>query len=283
MLRLIFTIIITLAIVLMFLYFKAASQQVIYVYNDDGTSQYSFENTTDTLSKVVNKKYKIASINSEEIISGELFKNAKMLVIPGGADIYYAKKLNGLGNENIKKFVINGGSYLGICAGAYYGSNTVEFDKNGKNEVRQERELKFFPGKAIGPVLAEYDYKSNSGARAASVGVNLNVIKEPKLTSNIRLYYNGGCYFENAQNHNSVESLAWYDADSSDKFPAIIYTNFGSGKVVLSGVHFEYNADILDQNDLFLKNVIPMLTKDDNARLLLTSNIMKLLKVDTLF
>ena len=33
---------------------------------------------------------------------------------------------------DIIKFIQQGGSYLGICAGAYYGSSFVEFDKNGR-------------------------------------------------------------------------------------------------------------------------------------------------------
>ena len=46
-----------------------------------------------------------------------------------------------------QEFVENGGSYLGICAGAYFACDYIEFDKNGPLEVVGPRDLKFYPGK----------------------------------------------------------------------------------------------------------------------------------------
>ena len=65
----------------------------------------------------------------------------------------------------IKDYVTGGGSYLGICAGAYYGASYIEFNKGGELEVIGARELEFFDGKAIGPAIAEYSTENKSGAR----------------------------------------------------------------------------------------------------------------------
>ena len=55
---------------------------------------------------------------------------------------------------------------MGICAGSYYGTSKVEFDVNGPLEVKEERELKLFRGRAIGPALKGFDYHSTRGEYA---------------------------------------------------------------------------------------------------------------------
>ena len=42
-----------------------------------------------------------------------------ILIMPGGRDKPYQECLAGEGVETTKEFVARGGSYLGICAGAY--------------------------------------------------------------------------------------------------------------------------------------------------------------------
>jgi glutamine amidotransferase-like uncharacterized protein len=54
---------------------------------------------------------------------------------------------------NRPDFVEGGGSYLGLCAGAYYGCSRVEFETGGAMEVVGARELAFFPGVARGAVV----------------------------------------------------------------------------------------------------------------------------------
>lgn len=113
-----------------------------------------------------------------------------MLVMPGGADLPYCTLLNGIGNQNIKEFVQNGGI---ICAGSYYGSTYVEFDKNEPLEVLSERELAFFPGKTIGPILAQHSYRALSGVRTTPIRIiddNNN-----SQDSAINFFYNVGGYF----------------------------------------------------------------------------------------
>jgi glutamine amidotransferase-like uncharacterized protein len=48
------------------------------------------------------------------------------------------------------EFVQGGGSYLGLCAGAYYGCARVVFEPGTPLEVVGDRELAFFPGIARG-------------------------------------------------------------------------------------------------------------------------------------
>mgnify|MGYP001804254009 CR=1 FL=1 len=128
--------------------------KTVYIYNDIGSSRDSIRHSLYTLTQIISSDYNIQTIDSAEIKRKEWVKDAALLAMPGGADIAYMEKLNGQGNNIIKEYVKNGGSYLGICAGAYYASGEVEFDKDGPLEVLGKRELAFFPGKTIGPTIA---------------------------------------------------------------------------------------------------------------------------------
>src|SRR6476620_3369467 len=103
----------------------------IYIYQDDGVSDESLSQTITTFQHMLAPAYFIKTINAHEIIEGEWVQDAALFVMPGGSDLPYVRKLNGAGNQNIKDYVKNGGSYLGICAGAYYAAAYVEFDKSG--------------------------------------------------------------------------------------------------------------------------------------------------------
>ncbi len=256
---------------------KIITQNSIYIYNDDGAGESCLEYIFDTLVNITTA-YKINFINAKDILCKEWTKNAVLLVMPGGEDIPYTKKLNGEGNKIIKQYVENGGSYLGFCAGAYYGSNFVEFDKNGELEVLGERELAFFPDKSIGPILAKYDYKTNSGARAALL--KLDMPNEHDFT-NLRVYYNGGGYFYNADSYTNVKVLAYYHIEKDDNYlPALVEINYNKGKVILSGVHFECSSKLLDANDTYKAELLPMLEKEEENRIKFNILILKRLGIE---
>ncbi|MEE3003785.1 MAG: BPL-N domain-containing protein, partial [Pseudomonadota bacterium] len=241
----------------------------IYIYSDDGVSPESLSHTLSFFKKVASSSYKIKTLDAENLITQKWQKNTALLVMPGGADIPYTKKLNGLGNKIIKEYVSNGGKFLGICAGSYFGSNKIEFDKNGPLEVIGTRELAFFPGTAIGPVLGQFKYRSNYGAKAADI-----TYKGKKLA----VFYNGGPYFSLPTKDKNTDILAYYD-NKEQLLPAILKVKVGSGEVILSGVHFEYDASKLNKENEFLKNIIPKLVTDDAKRLELGEYILNSLGI----
>ena len=60
-------------------------------------------------------------------------------------DLPYIDRLSGAGSAKIKEFIRRGGSYLGICAGAYYGCSLVEFAQGDPLlEVCGARELALY-------------------------------------------------------------------------------------------------------------------------------------------
>ena len=176
----------------------------------------------------------VETTTAEEIISTNLSDHCSLLIMPGGRDLPYVKKLQGKGNQNISDFVRNGGSYLGICAGAYYGCSLVQFAQGDPLlEVVGPRELVLFPGVSQGPVFAGFDYASSAGAKAADIqltqagsemldfynqdenATTLTTTKSDALSNHVtitssksgeisnrasihaplQIYYNGGCHF----------------------------------------------------------------------------------------
>ena len=166
-------------------------------------------------------------ITAEQIRQGELFKFSTF-IMPGGRDRPYAAALDGRGNAQIRSFVEQGGTYLGICAGAYYGAKRVEFERGSPLEVSEDRELAFFDGIATGPAYGPgFAYNSEQGARMALLHTEQGIM---------RVYYNGGCTFQgDLQN---VKIHARYQ-DIKGHPPAIIECAVGKGQAFLSGVHLE--------------------------------------------
>lgn len=238
------------------------ANQMVYIYAGPGVSKNSLMQTEKTLNFFLKPPYLIKRIFPEQIINEEWEKETALLIIPGGADLPYAKALNGAGNQKIKSYVENGGAFLGICAGSYYGGAFVDFGKNTDLEVQGERELSFFPGTVRGPILAPYAYRSESGARAAQISWMCS--SDFQKSTLLSVYYNGGGYFVDAEKKNRVTVLASYGLED---YAAIIECEVGLGKAILSGVHFEYDPELLDSENDHLKPIIAQLRSQNQERL----------------
>lgn len=193
-------------------------------------------------------------IRVKEILEGRL-DELSLFVMPGGRDRLYHKALMGKPNALLRQFVEEGGTYLGICAGGYYGCKSVEFDRGFPLEVCEERELNFFPGKGIGPAFGKgtFAYDSEKGARITPIETANGILYT---------YYNGGCFFEGDFSH--VQILARY-LDLPGKPPAIIECPIKKGKAILSGVHFETLLSHVPQH--FPSDEVKMEMKDRLARI----------------
>jgi biotin--protein ligase len=169
-------------------------------------------------------------------------------VFPGGADLGYCRTLNGEGNRRISRYVNNGGSFLGFCAGGYYGSARCEFEiDDPKMAVVGDRELGFFPGICRGLAFAGFQYASEAGARAAAIKINKESFEnaDDSVPEHFKSYYNGGGVFVDADTLKSrgVQILASYTEDlhveSGVSKAAVVYRKIGEGHAVLTGPHPE--------------------------------------------
>ncbi len=247
-------------------------QEIIYIYNGPGVSEESLRHTQHTFESMLSEHYLIKTIQPMEVREGNWVHNAVLFIMPGGADLPYLEHLGSLGNKKIKAFVEKGGAYLGFCAGAYYGSQSIAFAVNTPLEVTGKRELSFFPGKAVGPTLATYDYKTNSGARAAVLQWESKT--DFPFEKKFVVYYNGGCHFEDADQYKNVQVLANYASTAHPK-AAIIEISVGKGRVILSGVHCEYAPELLSDKDPYLSSIKSQLLANDVDRQALMGALIK--------
>ena len=228
----------------------------IYIYNDKGVGEFSFNETLTCLKECsICEGFEILPIDAKALLSSNWQEGCALLVMPGGRDIPYHRALKGKGTQLISNYVKSGGSYLGICAGAYFGSKEVVFEEGKKHEVIDSRELSFFPGRAIGTIYAKkpFSYREHSSSHAALI---------QSEDHSLYTYYNGGCYFENAdKSGEQITVLSRYQNALLHDVPAIIFCKIGEGRALLSGVHFEVSSSSKEDQSVF-----KTLQKDESKR-----------------
>ena len=209
----------------------------ILIYKDLGADPCSVLSLMSALvQENLDHDYELAYVDRHVLRSSDWQKDVALLIFPGGRDIPYHRALKGGANDQIVDFVHRGGNYLGICAGGYYGASQIEFEVGNTLEVKDSRELKFFPGIARGPAygLGEFCYKSEQGSRMASLAIK-------DIEDLWASYYKGGCSFLDVEKFPNIDVIARY-SDIHGSPAAIIQCNCGLGRAVLSGVHPEYSG-----------------------------------------
>lgn len=228
--------------------------KTVLIYNDRGVSPESYRETWKMCLRLATKKDWIIKTVSADIINHEPWESeANLLIIPGGRETPYSEDLQEKGGQRIKDFVAAGGSYLGICAGAYYAASRIIFEKgHPEHEIITERSLGLYSGEAEGPAygLGKFQYQSEEGARTALIK------RSDAKDLTIPTYFNGGCWFHSHQEDNNTQIIARY-ADIENEPAAIISCQYGKGRVCLSGVHFEYDLKDNQQNlrDTFIEHL----------------------------
>ncbi|KAG6161043.1 hypothetical protein E4U37_000026 [Claviceps purpurea] len=218
----------------------------VLVYTGTGTTTESVRQCIDSFRRLLSPNYAVIPISESVLLKEPWQPTCALLVIPGGADLGYCRVLNGPGNRLISDYVRRGGAYLGLCAGAYYGSGRCEFEVGNKPlEVVGSRELAFFPGTCRGGAFRGFEYHSEKGARAAILRVAKDSFEE-KLADTFASYYNGGGVFVDATTvtGRKVEVLASYqddlDVDGGHGKAALVLCHVGEGLAMLSGTHPEF-------------------------------------------
>ncbi|CCE61384.1 hypothetical protein TPHA_0A03060 [Tetrapisispora phaffii CBS 4417] len=250
----------------------------VLVYNGNGTSLSSVKHTVDTLRAFLEPYYSVSTISAKGLQTEPWISKTSAVVFPGGADLPYVRDCKAV-VPKIKKFVQNGGIYIGFCAGGYFGSSRVEFAQGDPSmEVIGNRDLAFFKGITRGPAFAGYQYNSEVGARAVELALTDG--------SKFRTYFNGGSVFIDAKKYDNVEILAKYtepvdtatlnsEADLQDA--AVVVCNVGNGKALLTGPHPEFIPELLKHSEdkYFIENIIPALLANEKQRLHFMENILK--------
>lgn len=91
----------------------------IAIYADAGASKKGSPNVQKALP--ADQGFEITTVTADEIRNGALDK-VNVLIQPGGSGSAQGKALGEEGRKRVKRFVSDGGGYIGICAGAYLAS-----------------------------------------------------------------------------------------------------------------------------------------------------------------
>lgn len=202
--------------------------KTIVIYQDEGVGDFGLSCLQSFF-----KNDDVRLVDAQAVIDNSALSGADIFVMPGGADLPYCRKLNGAGNRNIRAFVENGGTYLGICAGAYYACRHIEFHKGREDEICESRELALIDTTAIGSLPELAPYYDDTLRTVAAVR-----LITPDQSETVCAYYHGGCYFTPGD---EASVHARYDMRGNPA--AIMEKPVGKGRVILSGVHLEISAD----------------------------------------
>ncbi|KAJ1551160.1 biotin holocarboxylase synthetase [Nowakowskiella sp. JEL0078] len=216
----------------------------VLVYTGPGTARTTFLQTLASLRTHLSSTYDVIPVDAPTLLNEPWEPSCVLLVLPGGRDIPYTQHLSPRGTARIAAYIRSGGSYLGICAGAYFGAARVEFEEGRTGyEVIGSRDLKFYNGVARGAAFPGFVYGSERGAHAVRLigGIVSNL--------NTWVYVNGGPFFV-GDGTEATQVLAWFADEGDVKRAAVVEVRVGAGTVVLSGPHVEIEGG---EGDLGLK------------------------------
>jgi hypothetical protein len=161
-------------------------------------------------------------------------KKYDCIILPGGSGSKICNALGNTGADELKKYVEQGGSLLGVCAGAYAMSGGYDWSMSlinyelidKKNAHRGEANLTF---------------------SITEAGKKILKLKDMELSD---IYYHNGPVWKifDSSRKNTSKVLALFKDDiyaecgtagQASGTPAIIYDDFGIGKVIAISPHFE--------------------------------------------
>ncbi len=178
------------------------------------------------------RNYQVRLVNEHQL-DAEVLRQADLYVQPGGSDdiMDTLSVLSAPQIQAIRDFVAQGGSYLGICAGAYLAGQYAD----------QSAGIR-----AFGLVeLAEIEQEIADDNQAQWISIVV-----PPNHQTTQVYYQAGPHFGH-QVPSTGKVTAVYAAS---KQIAARVSSFGQGKVGLIGPHYEADSDWLLADDLPLSS-----------------------------
>ncbi len=205
----------------------------VMIYDGDGVMDSSVEGIEDCLNDSNNQnisQHKFEYSTTDKIDKNTLY-GYNVLIMPGGDASTYIEN-DDINGSIIKQFVQNGNGYIGICAGAYAASNSVEG---------------YYSGWGITPDVD-------------TINENYTGLLSISTTSYGNKLINGSVTYIHMENgpalhtNNSQIVMANFADNNTgyQNFAAIIAETVGSGRVILSGPH----PELYPENPRILTNMV---------------------------
>lgn len=215
---------------------------MIRVYNGYGASELAQQTIAQRFN---HHRIKACSISAEKIKASEFQKDTDILVFGGKSVTQFKQALGEQGLDAIKTYVENGGHYLGICAGGYFGAKQIDFvgrETNGDLYTKQAKGLGFFNGIAKGSlteVASPYTGTADS-AEIMTIATHKDSIKYQTL------YWGGPQFIPNNEHpKKDTRILSHFNTATGDNLIMGVQCDVGDkgGKATLLGYHPEVSDD----------------------------------------
>ena len=186
------------------------------------------------------------TVGAKEIRQGKL-SSYDLLIVPGGKSSEFSKELHAAGKKAIRDFVESGGGYFGVCAGAFLAAANTDGGLSLAN-VGVKTGQRFVPG--VGSVSVAV--RGGGDVSIALTGEGKTLL--PGWPEEQTVQYTGGPVFSDARRRdlNPYVVLAdftsetfMYEFQKGEMIgtPAVILTQYGRGRVLLSSGHLEFNPE----------------------------------------
>jgi len=178
------------------------------------------------------EKLSFLSKNHTDLVLGDLEeKNPDLLVMPGGESWVYLEDLGEEGAQNIRNFVRKGGSYLGICAGAFYATSHRE-----GGAATGPYGIGLLEGVAVDPTALEWPGFIEG---VMSFVWNLHHSLTQGYSSQVKMLLYGGPSFEFTPQEVEKKKIEVIQRFEVNGQPSMIRFQYEKGKVFLAAPHFE--------------------------------------------
>ena len=172
------------------------------VYVDKGVCVPSANALAEQLRSLLDPSVSVINVDAHYLRTEAWEDKTVVLAMGGGICSEWDENLQDEGIAKIDQYVTGGGKFIGDCAGAYFASAKSCFTLSDRM-IEKNRRLRFFPGKALGPLVETDEYLSLDAARAVSVSFKIRGSWEEGC-----LYYQGGCLFEVESDSDDVEIMS---------------------------------------------------------------------------
>ena len=214
----------------------------VALFNDDGAFGQGVTRITEQLGKAAG--ITLTKVTGREIAAGVL-KDFDVVIFSGGSGSKEAAALGDAGREDVRRFVREGGGYLGICAGAYLACTGFSWGVGVLNAKTVSS--KWLRGK--GDVEIEFMPQSQAATGIAERKHTIRYANGPIITADKR---EGIAPFETLAFFRT--ELAEHDSPKGamTDSPAIVRGVFGKGRVISSSPHPEQTAGM----ESFVENAV---------------------------
>lgn len=208
--------------------FKPKETSHIALYSEKGT----WDKSVTALKNMFEWMNMPVTMIDADYVNNNALDSFKIICFPGGNMFQYSQNISSDGLDKIRKFIKNGGSYIGICGGAYFSAEKIVWQGN----QLPMNTLGIFDGTAQGTIDEIVPYPQRDMCKVVITDTLHPIIKNIPRNQWILYYWGPVLKTDNPEN----KVLGRYDAVG---LPAVIAFKYGEGKVFITGTHPEMEED----------------------------------------